>query len=72
MWDHILLSLNMKSSKNKKTVIFLNKKRKETMINWKHLAYELLELEMNFKQALNDPLIFWLTRMRDMGTDGSV
>lgn len=42
------------------------------MINWKYLAYELLELEMNFKQALNDPLIFWLSRMRDMGTDGSV
>lgn len=40
-----------------KTVIFLNKKSKETMINWKYLAYELLELGMNFKQVLNDPLI---------------
>lgn len=28
VWDSILLSLNMKSSKNKKTVIFLNKKEK--------------------------------------------
>lgn len=42
------------------------------MINWKYLAYELLELRMNFKQVLNDPLISQLMRMWDMGTNGSV